>query len=299
MQEKSLQQLAIDFINSRSESSFATLYHRLKPGLHKYIYKYHQDRSTIDEILAITLSKAYVYADKYDTQWNFSTWVYKICQNECLMEHRRNNVISSYDGMVDTKTSIKAVNDEDWKTIPDYEIYDYSQDVDPELLYKEVIDDIVNLPTHYKEILEDVLFHKLSYQDISVKHGLKLNTVRSRIHSAKRVIKNRWIKRNRGEKNKIFNIVGITTLKVLGDEKPSKRFSSDVKVVSAKYGIDNTWLDVSDRVSRYLNSRRKVRASNRLGGDPCKGASKILLVEYIFEGKEFSTKIKEGELLII
>ena len=87
--QESLQDIALSFVSERSESSFNKLYHRLKPGLRKMTMKYHQDDETINDILAITLSKAFVYADMYDPRWNFSTWVYKICQNECLMELRR------------------------------------------------------------------------------------------------------------------------------------------------------------------------------------------------------------------
>jgi len=115
MQKLTLQQIALDFVDSRSASSFTKLYNRLKPGLRNFIMKYHKDSDVIDEILAITLSKAYVYVDKYDSQWNFSTWIYKICQNECLMEIRRQNTQISLDAIFDSKMHINAARDEDWK----------------------------------------------------------------------------------------------------------------------------------------------------------------------------------------
>jgi RNA polymerase sigma-70 factor (ECF subfamily) len=255
MEDKSLQRIALDFIETRSEKTFSILYNRLKPGLKKNIQYYHQDPETVDEILAITFSKAYIFADKYDSQWNFSTWIYKICKNECLMEIRRKNTISSLDTMMDSKITINAINDDDWKINPEYEVFSQEEVIQADSLYAEVLEEIKNLPTHYKEILEDRIIHKLKYTDIADKRDLKINTVRSRIHSAKKVIKNLWIEKKRKDNSKTVNIVGVTILQLLGDDektvKPHRSISrkeGDIVIVKAKYGAGNTWIDVKDKV---------------------------------------------------
>lgn len=299
MPEKSLQQLALDFVDSRNERSFTSLYNRLKPGLRKFIQKYHQDSDTVDEILAITLSKAYIYVDKYDSRWNFSTWIYKICQNECLMEIRRKNTVSSLDTMIDSKASIKAINDDDWKTVPDYEVFSEEEVVHADSLYSEVLDEIRNLPLHYREIIEDRVVDKMKYKDIAEKRGLKINTVRSRIHSAKKVIKNLWIEKKKKGSSKTINILGVTILQLLGeDDKPSKinhTNTSNVIINKAKYGAGNAWFDVTDKVRKIFEDKGEVKSSNRLGGDPCYGSAKVLSVEYTCEGKNYSVEIKEGK----
>jgi len=299
MPEKSLQQLALDFVETRTERSFTFLYNRLKPGLKKFIQKYHQDSDTVDEILAITLSKAYVYVDKYDPQWNFSTWIYKICQNECLMEIRRKNAVSSLDNMVDSKMTIKAINDDDWKITPEYEVYSNEEVIHADSLYTEVLEEIRNLPEHYREIIEDRIVEKMKYKDIADKRGLKINTVRSRIHSAKKVIKNLWIEKKRKSSSKTINILGVTILQLLGeDEKPSKithEKTSDISISQAKYGAGSAWYDVTDKVSKIYEERGEVKSSNRLGGDPCHGSAKVLIVEYNCGGESFIVEIKEGK----
>lgn len=299
MADKPLQQLALDFVNLRTEKSFTLLYNRLKPGLKKYIYKYHQDADIVDEILAITLSKAYVYVDKYDSRWNFSTWLYKICQNECLMEFRRQNSTVSLNNMIDTKVAIKAVNEEDWKYTPDYEVYTNEEIVQPDSLYTEVIQEIKNLPEHYREIIEDRIVDKMKYQDIAEKRGLKLNTVRSRIHSAKKVIKNMWIEKKRKNNSKTINILGVTILQLLGDdEKPSKvnhRSSVEITILNAKYGAGNAWYDVTENVKKIYDEKQEVKSSNRLCGDPCHGSAKILVIDYSCENDNFTVEIKEGK----
>lgn len=300
MTDKPLQQLAMDFVSSRSERTFTFLYNRLRPGLKKYIQKYHQDSDTVDEILAITLSKAYVFVDKYDDRWNFSTWIYKICQNECLMELRRKNTTTSLNNMVDNKMTIHAVNDDDWKTVPDYELFSDEEVIQPDSLYEEVLEEIRNLPDHYKEIIEDRIVEKMKYKEIADKRDLKINTVRSRIHSAKKVIKNLWIEKHKNSGSRTINIVGVTILQLLGDDdKPKKQKAtnlSDIIIISAKYGAGNAWYDVTEKAIKTFSEKGEIKASNRLGGDPCYGSPKILVVEYTAEGKSFKDEIKEGKL---
>ena len=303
MIEKTLQEIALDFIEHRNDKSFTVLYNRLRPGLRNFIMKYHKDPDVIDEILAITLSKSYIFADKYDSQWNFSTWIYKICQNECLMEIRRQNAISSLDTLMDSKYTIKAINDSDWKQVPEYEIFSKEEVVQSHSLYDEILEEIINIPAHYKDIIQDRILEKLTYQEIAEKRNLKLNTVRSRLHSAKKVIKNLWIEKNKGKNNKTINIVGVAVLELLGEDdvsvdekaKPTG-FFDQIEIVKAKYGAGNSWLDVTEKVKAIFYDKGEIKASNKIGGDPCYGSPKALTIEYTAGSETFKSDIKEGKI---
>lgn len=194
---KSLQDIALDFVKDRTESSFAKLYHRLKPGLRKMVQKYHNDPETIDDILAVTFSNAYEFVDKYDSRWNFSTWIYKICQNECLMELRRKNAIHSLEAMEEANIRVRPMDSEDWMEVPDYEYFDAIVELPADKVYDEIMDEMQNLHTPYKEVMYDRLVEKLKYEEIAEKQGILINTVRSRIHSAKKIVKNRWIEKKK------------------------------------------------------------------------------------------------------
>lgn len=307
----SLQQIAIDFIDTRTSSSFTVLYNRLKPGLTKFAMKYHKDPDVIDEILAITLSKAFVFADKYDSTWNFSTWIYKICQNECLMEIRRQNSNVSFENISESNIPLKALRDSDWKYDTEYEFFEHDDQIESDSLYSEVLEEITNLPEHYKEIITDRVVHKMKYKDIADKRGLKINTVRSRIHSAKKVIKNKWVdaKIKEGSSEKI-NMVGVTVLNLTEckQDKPKDKkvleevirdendpSLSTIEFISAKYGSENTQIDILEQVKDFFYKYDKIVASNKLaGGDPCKGQKKKLYLEYKIDNIEYSEKINEG-----
>jgi hypothetical protein len=138
----------------------------------------------------------------------------------------------------------------------------------------------------------------MKYKNIAEKRGLKINTVRSRIHSAKKVIKNLWIEKKRNSCNKTINILGVTILELLGDEekpKVSHEPSTCVVITRAKYGAGNSWLDVTEKVRQLLSSNKEIKSSNRLGGDPCYGSAKILVVDYVSDGKNYTNEIKEGK----
>lgn len=299
--EKPLQQIALDFVNSRTEKSFTLLYNRLRPGLKKFVQRYHSDHEIVEEILAISLSKAYIYVDKYDSQWNFSTWIYKICQNECLMELRRQKNILSLETMLESKAKIKAINDSDWKYEEDYEPFKNQEEIQPESLYEDVLNEIRNLPDHYKKIIEDRIVLKMKYKDIAEKRDMKINTVRSRIHSAKKVIKHLWIekKKNEGGKklNRTINILGVAMINLLDKKEETKKLDlENISITSASYGAGEIWINVTEKFSQLFFAKGEAKVSNRLGGDPCYGSAKVMKLEYVKDDKNISSELKEGTM---
>jgi len=212
---ESLQEIAIAFVTDRSEAAFTKLYHRLKPGLTNLVMKYHQDEDTVSEILSITLSKAYTFVDLYDSRWNYSTWVYKICQNECLMELRRKNSLYNLDTLKDFNSKTNAVNRDDWIDNAEFSDMVPDEGLESHDAYVEIMKVISLLPDQYREILHDREIHKLKYEEIAEKRNMKINTVRSRIHVAKKLAKNKWIeiqKQNTDKKSIHIKNVAIVKL---------------------------------------------------------------------------------------
>lgn len=68
-------------------------------------------------------------------------------------------------------------------------------------------------------------------------------------------------------------------------------------VLTAKYGSDNTWIDVTEKVSEMAELGNEIKSSNKLGGDPCKGKSKTLVVEYVSKGETITKKFPEGTIV--
>jgi RNA polymerase sigma-70 factor (ECF subfamily) len=224
---ETLQDIALSFVESRTENTFNKLYHRLKPGLRKMTMKYHQDEETINDILAITLSKAYVYVDMYDSRWNFSTWVYKICQNECLMELRRKASTYSLNAMEEANIKVKPAVESDWSELPEYEFFSNGEVMESDKVYDEIMLEIDKLPSPYKDVLQDREIHKLKYEEIAEKQNIKINTVRSRIHVAKKLVKNKWTQKKRETIKGEIEIKNVGIIKA-DKEIPNKDDSASI-----------------------------------------------------------------------
>lgn len=291
--EKSLQQLAMNFVEKRNDETFTLLYERFKPGLKKYIKNFSMDSDTVDDIFSVTMSKAYSFVDKYDSTWNFSTWVYTICRNECLAEIKRKSMICSFDG-----TNVDfASNSEDMIFENDYEFFSNEETIQSDDVYDEILNEIKNLPEHYRGVISDRIINKMKYKDISIKYGLKINTVRSRIHSAKKILKSIWLNNKTKSENstKIINIPGITSVVVYGEKKFEK---CDIIVISAVYGARDKWIDVTEEVKEKIESEGEVKSCNRLGGDPIYGVKKSMIIKYEIGSQEIEKKIPEGKLFV-
>lgn len=182
-QTSSLQEMAIKFHESRKESDFTTLYYRLKPGISVYLREMVPNRDDREEIIATTFSKVWTKIHQYDPYWNFSTWVYRIARNEALLSFRSKRRTYSYDAMeemgINMESKLENFN-------PNYFEEDFTT---TEQLHELVLNEINALPEMYKEVLNLREVEKKKYEDIAEELGWKLNTVRTRIHKARKLIR--------------------------------------------------------------------------------------------------------------
>ena len=179
----SLQQIGLNFFNSRSERDFTTMYRRMKPGISIFLREMLPNLDDREEVIATTFSKVWTKIHQYDPYWNFSTWVYRIARNEALLFFRAKKKTYSYDAMEEMGINMEAkagfVN-------PDV----YEDDLSPsERLASSVLNEIYNLPEMYRTVLTLREVDKKKYEDIAEELGWKLNTVRTRIHKARRIIR--------------------------------------------------------------------------------------------------------------
>ncbi|AQT66875.1 hypothetical protein STSP2_00013 [Anaerohalosphaera lusitana] len=73
-----------------------------------------------------------------------------------------------------------------------------------------------------------------------------------------------------------------------------------LEIVSAKYGAEDKWLDVTDELrSRVDSNRLSIYVSNNIAGDPFFGHPKHLVVTYILDGVEKEVRVREGKQLQI
>ena len=73
--------------------------------------------------------------------------------------------------------------------------------------------------------------------------------------------------------------------------------NTQVEIISAKYGANTSFVDVTEKVlDLYLNNEN-VKSSNKLGGDPVPGVKKQLIIEYIADGDILKKSFYEGSVV--
>jgi RNA polymerase sigma-70 factor (ECF subfamily) len=182
-ENKTLQELGLQFFKTRSEKDFTTVYHRLKPGISIYLKEMIPNMDDREEVMATTFAKAWSKIHQYDPYWNFSTWIYRIARNEALLFFRGKRKTYSYDAMEEMGINMES-------KLGSHETIMFDDEVTPaERLANIVMEEIDNLPSMYKTVLTLREVEKKKYEDIADELGWKLNTVRTRIHKARRLIR--------------------------------------------------------------------------------------------------------------
>jgi RNA polymerase sigma-70 factor (ECF subfamily) len=202
--EKSLQELGLEFFNRQDEVSFTRVYYRLKPGISKYLRDYVKEYSDREEVIATTFAKVWSKIHQYDPYYNFSTWVYRIARNEALLSKRYSSKNYSYEGMEEMGINMQAKGEF-------YEMgYDHreTEESAEDILCNKIAEEIPELPEIYSTVLTLREVEKLKYEDIAERLGWKINTVRTRIHKARELVRTSL-------KNKYPDLVKIYTDKQL------------------------------------------------------------------------------------
>ncbi len=81
---------------------------------------------------------------------------------------------------------------------------------------------------------------------------------------------------------------------------PDQPRAEELSIVSARYGADESWIDVTEQLaSAVKNGRVAIQAGNSIAGDPVFGKPKVLHVDCVLNGQRQSLSAREGQTLYI
>jgi len=186
-------EMTANFLETRSEKDFTTLFYRIKPGLVVYINKIVKDREVAEDIAVNTLTKMWTKIEQYDPQYQLTTWLYRIAFNESLAYINKRNKTSSLDQLSEFGVEVNMsgttnIND----LILEIEMMteqDYIDEDDAIMeQYTNALNAMQNLKGMYRDIIVDRLVNNMKYDDIASKYGINLQTVKNRIRRGKAII---------------------------------------------------------------------------------------------------------------
>jgi len=187
----SYREMTENYVASRSEADFTTLFYRIKPGLTSYVGKIVKDRDVAEDIAVNTLTKLWTKIDQYDPKYQVTTWLYRIAFNEALGYIAKRNKKTSLDQLAEFGVE---VNDNGGINAALEESYEMTEqdflDEDTELMerYQSALHAMQDLKEMYRDIVVDRLVNNMKYDDIAEKHGISLQTVKNRIRRGKALI---------------------------------------------------------------------------------------------------------------
>ena len=150
------------------------------------------DEEVAQDAVSKTFEKIWVKVAQYDpARGNFSTWAYNIARNESLLIKKNSKKFTplvyesvDLDGRDhDEFIPLSHITPEDIFAEPEWEINNQEGGFDD--LYEVVLEKMRHLPAIYKDILMDREIHKMKYQDIADKYGMKKRAVATRIRRAR------------------------------------------------------------------------------------------------------------------
>lgn len=167
------------------ENAFKELTARYIKKIYNVAYRYlgnHQDAEDATQEVFINLFKN---LDKYNPQYKFSTWLFKIAVNQSLYQYRTNKNRNN------KKADLKALFISDNKNDSKSE----NSIVNPEkiILRKEISQKIINallqIDEKYRKILIYRHYMDFSYEEIQQITNTPLGTVKTKLHRARKKLK--------------------------------------------------------------------------------------------------------------
>ena len=180
-------QTLITEIVKGDKRSFEKLMKKYNRRIYNFIYRMIRDEESSIELTQEFFIKIYTVMYKYNFQYKFSTWAYRICYNLVIDYIRKNQV---------------KIDSLDTKDIKQKQILDHTGTMSKDgyqNLEKEEIKSIVwkvvdTIPVKYRELILLRYLKGLKYDEIAEFTGLPVGTVKNRIFKAKEILKMEMVK---------------------------------------------------------------------------------------------------------
>lgn len=163
------------------QRAYKRIMEKYEKPLFFHVYKMVKDRNQVEDIVQEAFMKAFKNLESYNTNYAFSTWLYRITTNHTIDYLRKkklkttsiHNPIKTKDGEMeieisgDSKTDRQVIRKE----------------------RKQIINNAIqNLPEKYRVVIEMRHLQELSYQEISDELDLPLGTVKAHIFRAREML---------------------------------------------------------------------------------------------------------------
>ncbi|MFA8451627.1 MAG: RNA polymerase sigma factor [Bacteroidales bacterium] len=167
-------------LENKDQGAFAELLNLYYEPLYHYLLQKTRNVEDADDLAIESFSKAFCNLDKYVDTHSFSTWLFRIANNNFIDFYRKRNRYRE----IDSNKMISCQDEEVCVDIP-------SSGLDPEEVYitkekyKELRRVVKELKKDYRDIIEMRFFKELSYEEIQEKTNLPMGTLKAKLFRAR------------------------------------------------------------------------------------------------------------------
>lgn len=163
-------QQLIEQVLDGNDASYGALIDRYKEGLYRHCFRFVRDEHEAEDLTQQAFIEAFIHLHTYNSQYTFSTWLYKIATNLALMQLRKRHAVyldeDELDRIVSNLPSIEEI-----------------------VLRKELHDAVDALPLRYRTVISMHYWHGKSYAEIAMSMGTTVGSIKGWMHRAKQQLK--------------------------------------------------------------------------------------------------------------
>ncbi|MDF2455139.1 MAG: rpoE [Cytophagaceae bacterium] len=165
------------------EKAFAELMSRYKKPVYHMILKMIRNVDDAEDLTIEAFAKAFKNLQKFNPEFTFSTWLFRIATNNCIDFMRKKKLAT---------TSISGTYKDDAGENVDMEFKDGGLNPMEEAIKAQkvaLVQSIVTkLPPKYQTLVKLRYFEELSYEEIAVELDAPLGTVKAQLHRARELL---------------------------------------------------------------------------------------------------------------
>jgi len=171
-------------IKFNDQEAYTTLYNRYEKAVKSFLKMMVKNKSDAEDIQIQAFSKAFKNLERYNPQYKFSTWVYRIATN-CAIDFMRKKRVRVVD-----------INDKYEERSKEESKYYASKNLNPEekVIYSDLISRCINaanqLSEKHRTIFEMRFLKNYSYKEIAEELEIPLGSVKGNLFRARQDLKN-------------------------------------------------------------------------------------------------------------
>jgi RNA polymerase sigma factor (sigma-70 family) len=175
--------LLVDAAKEGDQKAYAELMQRYNKPVYHMILKMIKKPSDAEDLTIVAFAKAFKNLEKFNPQYTFSTWLFRIATNNCIdfIRKKKLNTTSIHSSYTDDNGESVSIDITDAGLNPQ-EVAIKNQKI-------EIMRHIVTqLPPKYQVLVELRYFKELSYDEISKELQAPLGTIKAQLHRARELL---------------------------------------------------------------------------------------------------------------